>query len=306
MRTFFCVVIATCFLGACSSVPEFRPSVPVEEAASFNNALDICASYQIEGTKNSSGTQALPARVSVLTPWLNCYETIFRRFPEAKSKQDFVAFFRALKEVHDVMNPPDAEFIDWQEMNSVIKMITNHLHNQYAYTVAESEAIKQELPSFAFYLATTGQYVGSENDTAGLLSRVKDEQIRALIRDTQNSPGDLQGGTSNRSKQGAQQNSPQRGPLSREQKNYCKKFRLFKNQVGGLEELALYQKALEDQNIGSGIQYVKLSARIDKMKKETLSSQKNLETELATLQLASPGFRNDFCLQAGIHYEKRK
>ncbi|MEW6055270.1 MAG: hypothetical protein AB1540_01540 [Bdellovibrionota bacterium] len=279
------LVVGIIPLAACSSVPDFKPSRPLEEASSLAQALDICAEYQIPGEQNAAG-RALPERVSVLVPWIRCFEDVFRKFPEVQDREDFVSFFRALQERYDGVQPADAKVIDWPTMNFAINRVIEHLKQpRLPYSAEERRVIEKNFPDFSIHLAEAGAF-SNKTARSSLTTQMLEDQ--AGVADAQSAQ--------------TGKNPPRAMPLSPEQREYCKRYRNYARLSFDLKELQEYSKVLEEQTYGdvSNTRELekknRLKNRVDALEKETNEKQSQLSKDFVALQARSKWFRNGHCL----------
>lgn len=282
-------LISAFTLTACSSVPDFRPSKPVEEASSIEQAIDICGEYEIKGDQNASG-RAEPARVITLVPWIRCFETVFRKYPESRTFDSFVAFFRALQAKHDSAQGTDEAIIDWLVMNYAVDASLRHMKNKrLPFSVPERKAIETQLPSYSMFLAETGRFGGRparSQFTTQDLADMRREADAGLV------PGEGE-------KVGAR---PM--PLNDEQREYCKKYKQLKSTAHNAQELAEYKRVLESQtyadvsNANERAMQNRINERYEKTKKEAADLRAELDKQLPQIQAKATWFKNGHCLQS--------
>lgn len=283
--------IATVVLPGCSSVPDFKPSRPVEEASSLNDALDLCAAYQIKGDENPSGS-AIPARTVVLVPWLRCFESVFRKFPTAKDSPSFVMLLRALQSRHDGAPTPESKVIDWPAMNFAVLHAIDHIKNPaLKFADDEKRAIGQQLPDYWIYLAESGQL-----EAPSSTGQVRSAEVEALQRE-------IEGPAWSPRRDEASRLPARPLPLTAEQREYCKKYVAYRAMVYNVGELAQYKSVLDERtrqdvaNPNEQKMRARVDARFSALKKQAIESHRELEGELARLQKKSTWFRPGYCLQ---------
>lgn len=279
-------------LTACSSVPDFRPSKPVEEASSLEDAIGICGEYKIKGDQNSSGL-AKPARVVTLVPWIRCFETVFRKFPDSKKLDSFVALLRALQARHDSVLQPDAPVVNWPSMNAAVATSLTHLRSKkLPFSKVERRAIEAELPGYATYLAETGRF-GDKPHRAEFTT----DDLAELRKVTDLSSKEL-------AAPALDDKTPVRPlPLNEEQVEYCKKYKQLLSTAHTAEELSDYKRVLESQtyadvsNANERAMQSRVNDRYEKAKKEATDLKAELDKQLPELQAKSAWFRNVHCLR---------
>ncbi|MBI3543667.1 MAG: hypothetical protein HY075_10385 [Deltaproteobacteria bacterium] len=296
---FVCAVsfAAMVVVPGCSSVPDFRPSKPIEEASSLNEALDLCAAYQIKGDVNGAG-RALPERTVVLVPWLRCFETIFRKFPVARERESFVMFHRALQSRHDGVPSSDARVVDWPQMNFTVTHALEHVKDpSLGYSDDEKRVCASQLPDYWVFLAESGRLSKPESK-----SSVRAARLSELERELGVTSGRGAGGAS-RFDADARPVPPRATKLTEQQRDYCKSYLAYRALVYNTEELADYKRVLEQQtrddvsNSNEKAMRERVGARFAKMKDEAVKQRAALDEGLAKLQAGSSWFRNGYCLQ---------
>lgn len=294
------VVVMRIFLGwatlalisvaGCSSVPDFKPSKPLEEASSLNEALDICASYQITKADKNTSERASAERVVVLVPWLRCFEDIFRKFAVARNHENFVMFFRALQALHDGAHPSDARVIDAELMNHTVRRIVDHLKGVIqVFSSEERLAIERQFPGYSIYLAEHGSFSNPPSTAV-----VRDERLLELKREVEGTDRASRSGLTDLELEAREKLPPAPAKFSGEQKAYCKQYRVFRGMVYNVEELAQYKKAL---NQSADITRQRVEERFSSLKKETLDLKEKLAHDFLKLQSSTPWFRNGYCLR---------
>jgi hypothetical protein len=76
-KNVFATALVACtlaFVGACASVPSFKPSKPLDQAPSLEEGLLLCNEYRLP---------AEPKRPVTLRPFLSCLDDLKDRFPAA-------------------------------------------------------------------------------------------------------------------------------------------------------------------------------------------------------------------------------
>lgn len=266
-------------------MPNFKPSKPVEEAASLGEALSICASYQVQAPQNKSG-KAMPTRVSTLVPWVRCFEKILVKFPESKFNKDFVVFYRELNGKVVSTNPPDAEIVDGPAFNIVVNKIVDHLKaGQRLYAPQDIQAIGHVLPGFALYLTDRSPLSGA------LEPKIQDQEIAKMKNETTPS---IFG------------SKLQKSNLDPAQKSYCSKYRDYRALVYDLEDLERYRNRVSSQsyettNTREHEMRNQIQRRFESLKKEALSERIALSRKLQDLQKKTPWFDNGVCLHASAN-----
>lgn len=284
---FFILILA---LTGCSSVPDFRPSKPVAEASSISQALDICGEYEIKGDiSTTSGAE--PVRVSTMTPWITCFEAVFRKFPETRQFDSFIAFFRALQARHDSAEPPDAKVVDWPEMNFAVRTILRHFKSKtLVYSKDERRAVERQLPSYGIFLAETGRFGGKParaQFTTQDLADMRKEQHATML-----------------GSQDSEKVPPRPVPLTAVQKEYCKRYRQFRGLVQNSQELSEYKRILDSQtysdvtNANERAIKNRVADRYEKAKQEADQLKIELDKELPKIQTTAAWFKNGHCLMS--------
>jgi hypothetical protein len=251
-------------LIACSTVPSFKPSRPVQETSTLSESLLVCREYQITGKDPSR-------RVSSLVPWIDCLDDTFERYPNARRDKGLMQLYYALQSRYASAPTPASPVIDAADMNfavsSSLKAIASRSTDSYQWE--ESQAIGRELPRYWHYLSAQGQ-------------------VAALP------PG--------RSPASEQPLPPRPLPLTREQRDYCKRYIECRRLKTTEEELEAYKRHLDDAtaadttNADERARRERITARLDSVKNQAGAEQKSLETELARLQTSSSWFQNGYCL----------
>lgn len=251
-------------------------------------AIDICGEYEIKGDQNVSG-RATPARVSTLVPWIRCFETVFRRFPEARTFDSYVAFFRALQARHDSAQASDAAVIDWPAMNYAVDTSLSHMKNKrLPFSAQERKAIDSQLPGYSIFLAETGRFGGKparSKFTTQDLADMRREAIAELVPDEGEKAG------------------ARPLPLNEEQRDYCKKYKQLKSTAHNVQELAEYKRVLEGQtyadvsNANERAMKNRINERYENAKKEADALKAELDKQLPQIQAKSAWFKNGHCLQ---------
>lgn len=282
----------------CSSIPKFTPSKPVEEASSLNEAIDLCAAYQIHGEESSSGV-AKPTRVVTLVPWMRCFENIFRKFPAAKNHEGFVMFFRALQAKYDGAPTPSAEIIDWPTVNFVVSRVAFHLKDSsLAYSEQELSALGQQFPSFWIWLSDSGGF--EKPPKAG---KVRSYQLDSLKSEIEGQAKGRRKGVTPLDADDHQNLPPRPLPLDGEQKEYCKKYLNYRALVYNVEQLGEYKRVLEASiykdvaNTNEQTMLRRVEKRFSGMKEEATKLRRELDQQFATIQNKSQWFKNGYCLQ---------
>lgn len=249
--------------AGCSSVPDFRPTKPIEEASSFSEALDLCLAYRIEGVRNTAG-RAMPARAVVLVPWTRCFGDVLRKFPEGQADSDFVAFFRALRARHDAIQPPDAEVIDWEEMNAVVSITGASFKKTVpaarAYSAKELAAIRRQLPAYSLYLIEGGR--AGKRQARGSAGRTDPEILELRRFAGAGGAGGPAGAARTRGRKDAG-------------RAFCVRFHDFRELVTNLEELSRYRDILTEHDQDG--QRVRVEEKIQVRKKEARALREELE-----------------------------
>lgn len=251
-------------------MPHFKPSQPVEEASSFTKALDICASYQIQGESNLSASPLL-SRVSVLTPWIRCFEKVLITFPEARLHVDFIAFYRELYFLHQSVQPADAKVIHWPMMNQVVLIIVAYLKQlKTSFSEEESRLMAQTLPGFTTRMLERRK-VGNQ---VWVSTEITDPDIIRL------------------------KNSLKKIGLfthysfTQNQKEYCSDYQDFKEMVYHLIDLVRYENYLSKQ---AGSQQMFVHSRVQKLKERSLKKYTDLQLDFQAIRLKWPWFKTEYC-----------
>lgn len=271
---------------SCSSVPDFKPSKPVAEASSLEEALGICAAYQIRGQENQVG-QGEPLRAVVLVPWLNCFESVLRKFPEARENESFVIFFRALQARHDGTPSPNAAVVDRADMNYAVLRSIEHIKvPTLSYSDDELRVIGMQLPGYAIYLAESGRSARKRPTTSRRLEQsVTSEQSLEMAKDQVPL-------------------RPRAVPLDESQRDYCRKYLSYRALLGNVEELSDYQRVLEANtykdasNSNERTMRERVEKRLATMKKDAAESKTALDKELAVIQSRTTWFRSGHCTES--------
>ncbi len=156
LRAVLFLAIVLSGITACSSIPNFRPSKPVEEATSFKEAVEICAQYSIPVENDSAGQTKPLAIREVLIPWMRCMETTFRTQAGSRESEAYAIFYHELSKTH-VHLPAKGEVVAVADMNVSVAAIFRSVlagleSKKYSFTSVERKAIKNVLPSFSLYL----------------------------------------------------------------------------------------------------------------------------------------------------------
>lgn len=264
-------------LPGCSSVPDFKPSKPVEEASSLNEALELCAAYQIKGEQNASG-RAQPARSVVLVPWIRCFERIFRKFGDARENQNLVMFHRALQSRHDGVPTSDAEVIDWPVMNYAVReAIVSITRPDVTLSREGLNAIERQLPDYWIYLAESNAFRKKPRG-----SRVHSTPLSTDI---------------------APPRTARPMPLNDAQKDYCKRYLAYRGSLHNMNELTDYKRVLDQhtyEDVGNANERTmreRVNKRLENLKKETADGKAQLDRDLAAIKATASWFENGHCLQ---------
>ena len=278
-------------VAGCSSIPDFKPSKPLEEASSLNEALDLCAAYQIKGDSYETGRAKL-ARTVVIVPWINCFESLFRKFPVARNHEEYVMFFRNLQTRHDGRLASTEGTVDWPQLNYVVAQVIEHVKNpQLVYAEQELRAIEHELPDFWIWLAESGRFQRARTSGEVRASGLSDlhEEIE---------------GKAPRSRDDAKTLPPRALPLTPEQREYCKRYVNYRSLLYNVEELADYKRVLEQHtyndvtNANERTMRERVGSRFAQLKKEAIAQRAELDKDFARLQAKSSWFRNGYCLES--------
>ncbi len=279
-------------VSACSSIPDFKPSKPLEEASSLNEAFDLCAAYQIKGDSYDSGRARL-ARTVVIVPWINCFESLFRKFPAAQSRQEYVMFFRNLQNRHDGRLPTTEGTVDWPQLNYVVTQVIEHVKNpQLGYDAQELRAIEHELPDFWIWLAESGRFQKSASS-----ADVRSTQLSELH-------DEIEGPGASPRQRDETKGLPARAlPLTAEQRDYCKRYVNYRGLIYNVEELADYKRVLEQHtyqdvaNANERAMRERVGNRFAKLKQEAIEARTQLDQDFARLRAKSSWFRNGYCFE---------
>lgn len=272
-------------MSACSSVPAFHPSKPIEEARNFEEALDICAGYHIQGQTAGNG-KPVPDKVVVLTPWLRCFEDTLRKIPDSQFNVTFTHFFRSLNARHDGVPDPTANVIDWPAMNFVVARMIEHIKTPgLAYSDVEKTTLQRQLPPLAFYLAESGAF-GKQPRKMGSFADQDLKRMREYVLRTEQ-VGDKK----------------REVALGNEEKHFCERWRDFRDEVQSIEDLGQYQRVLEEQTYAefestSDVQMrEKIKMRYSESKKDALDKMQKLDSDWRVLRVKKPGFHPLVCLE---------
>jgi hypothetical protein len=283
------LLLATALLGACSSVPDFRPTKPIEEASSLQEARELCGAYRIESEQNASGKMR-PVRVPALVPWINCFEKTFRRFPAARMDEDYVMFFRALQARHDGVAAANIESVDPAAMNFVVGKIVEHLGKpELPFSRIERAEIDRQLPGYGMYLAESGRLGNLGSSRAA----VRRSELSALNGSESLAVPDA----------GLAAPSARSLRLNESQKEYCKRYRAYQSVVSNLADLSEYRAKLEEQTYADGTNANeramrdRVQKRHDSLKEEAETQKTALDQELGRLRATSVWFQSTHCLQ---------
>jgi hypothetical protein len=277
--------MALCAFCACSSVPDFKPSRPVEEASSADEAITICGEYRIKGETSESGA-ARPAPVAALVPWMRCFESALRKFPALRAREGFVAFFRELTFRHDTSRA-GVDSIDWPTMNDAVAAAARHFEQPGAPLLEqELKALGRQLPGFWIYLAEHGNAMLPPQPAARRERDLSDLR-RELGEPMIGRPATLLVAA-----------RPQ--ALSEDERAYCRKYVAYRGMLHSVEELVDYQR-LFAQNAVSGAEkpaYMKrLDERVARLKTDIPKRRVELASTRAHLQERHAWFRDGHCFQ---------
>jgi hypothetical protein len=288
------VLILLCVLFGCSSIPDFRPSRPIEEASSLRDALGICGEYQIKGEQNASGAPEL-TRVVTLIPWLRCFEKSLQRIPEARNHESLVHFYRALQSRYEGAIAADRPVIDWPEMNFVVNASIEHFKNpNRPFTTEQRQAIGRQLPGFYMSMAdsgdlTSGGKTNPNKKTGGTLHWTKGEIISKPVEPLPARPVSL----------------------SVAQRDYCKRYRAHQSLLFNIRELEDYQRILRDEtfndvsNTSESTSRTRIENRLKGLYDEADKEQRFLASEFLKLKSTSSWFLSGYCLESSSgHFRK--
>lgn len=76
---------------ACSTGPDFKPSVPLEKAANEDEAARICAAVPLPAGQDLKNS---------LAPWVACAQEALMRFPALGEREELVMMYRSLRLRH--------------------------------------------------------------------------------------------------------------------------------------------------------------------------------------------------------------
>lgn len=238
-------------------------------------------------------------RVVHLIPWLRCFETVLRKFPEAKNDPSFVMFFRSISARHDGTPSPDAEVVDWPAYNFTVGRIVAHLQQpKLAYSEEELHAIGRLFPDYWIYLAEGGLFEKQPSEAAARSLELKQRKVEIEGQAPRQPPG-----TTPLDVDRTEKVPPAPLPLTVGQKAYCKKYLSYRQLVYNAEDLGEYQRVLENRtyedvaNTNEKEMRERVARRFEALKQEVAAERAGLARELLAIQGKSRWFRNGHCLQ---------
>ncbi|HRK02012.1 MAG TPA: hypothetical protein PLH57_05055 [Oligoflexia bacterium] len=153
--------VCTAFFCACAHVPDFRPSRPIEKAATWHEALLLCTEYRIE--ENEKEVDVLK-----IIPWVRCAEKVFFTHASAKSNEAFALFFRELSifESRYVAKAQEVvESVDPRTFNAAvlasfrwIALAAESNSDEPIMFEGDPGVVAQVFPDYAYYLAKRGAF----------------------------------------------------------------------------------------------------------------------------------------------------
>lgn len=274
------------FFEACSAVPRFRTSVPIESAHHSAEALDLCLEYRLP---------VAGAKVVDLVPWVNCFESAFRAFPDLQSDTGFVIFFRALKARHDLVVVPHDHIKDPLKMNQLVThVVTAFKDTRFAFSDEDYWCASREFPRYAEYLELRGLFRGVQS---------RSEAVRTAmgpLADDLSEAVNGQVGKVGQAGKGLNQRPHAVKNLNSTQKEFCAQYRSYLSKLESLRELLEYQDILNqkaDDTESEDRALLRLGERIRAMKPEALASRAQLRVDLNNLKKSDSHFSVSSCTQ---------
>lgn len=258
---------------SCSTIPDFRPSKPIEEASSFEESLGLCAEYQINGKMKNESEIQLSKLVSIV-PWMRCMEQPIRKFSNATNHEDLTVLYRELSIFYDSNTDKEKEIVDWKSFNiamtAVFRNIIDHYKSSNPFDEIEKSAILRTMSGYSDFLIASGRFLVLEKSN---ITNSKDELRRKL-------------------------RPPRMIPMTPSMKKYCAKYIQSIDFKKNIEELRNYLMSVEKTKPTS-VEVKKLKESVAKQEVDSIKIENELKNELQKIKKSEPSFINEYCFDKG-------